>query len=339
MSSEMETVQPIATTAFTATAMETVQTEQKFTILYHGNCIDGWFSAYIAWTAIRSFGPVQMFPISPNQVRTWPTKQEMAGTHILMLDISVPQKYRDMWLKAGAQSILCIDHHRSSIEHWPESECPINVESCAALQTHQYFYPQTPCPGWLHAIDRIDRWDNVSYDDRCLREILSIIAHKPVRGDTQEAMALSMKFIHDMNNDQSVGGYLTEGKQILDQKDSTLTQIIRGGRLTIVNKEMITAWKLPESWHYLTIFILDNSNVSIDTTEAAHLLFLMQPGAAVFINYRKQQIAGKEYPQYIFSARSRGFDITDSTILKGHPSAAGAMVIAEPGATLPFVLA
>ena len=148
-----------------------------------------------------------------------------------------------------------------------------------------------------------------------------------------------MKFIHDMNNDQSIGGYLTEGKQILDQKDSTLTQILRSGRMTVVNTELIAAWKLPESWHYLTIFILDNSNVSIDTTEAAHLFFLMQPGAAVFINYRKQQIASKEHPQYTFSARSRGFDITDGTILKGHPSAAGAMVIAEPGATLPFVLA
>ena len=319
--------------------MEIVQPDQKYSILYHGNCIDGWFSAYIAWTAIHSFGPVQMFPISPNQVRTWPTKQELSGTDILMLDISVPQQYRDLWLKAGAKSIICIDHHSSSIEHWPANECPINVDSCAALQTHRHFYPQIPCPTWLHTIDRIDRWDNVSYDDRCLREILNIIAHKPLRGNVKEAMALSVKFIHDMTNDKSIGDNLTQGKEILDVKDSILTQIIRNGQMTIITTELIIAWKLPESWHYHIIFILDNSNVSIDTTEAAHLLFLMQSNAMVFINYRKQYIAGKKYPQYIFSARSRGFDITKGTILKGHPSAAGAMIVAEPGTILPFVLA
>ena len=110
--------------------------EEKFTILYHGNCIDGWFSAYIAFTSLQARGAIQMFPISPNQVRTWPTKQEMSGTHIVMVDISVPKQYRELWLKAGAKSILCIDHHSSSIEHWDPKECPINVESCAALQTH-----------------------------------------------------------------------------------------------------------------------------------------------------------------------------------------------------------
>jgi hypothetical protein len=311
--------------------------DEKFTILYHGNCIDGWFCAYIAYTSIQARGPVQMFPISPNQVRTWPSKQEMSGTHILMLDISVPKQYRDMWLNAGAKSILCIDHHSSSIEHWAPNECPINVESCAALQTHKYFYPDSPVPGWLYAIDRIDRWDNVTYEDRCFREMLSIIAHKPVRGDVAEAMSLTTRFINDMNDDQTIGTYLSQGKQILDQKDVTLTQIIQRGQLILVSQEVLDAWKLPESWHHHIIFILDNTNISIDTTEAAHLFFLMQPNATVFINYRKQHILGKNYPQYIFSGRSRGLDLTQGTIFKGHPAAAGAMIVAEPGVHLPFV--
>ena len=319
------------------TTVTTVTQEEKFTILYHGNCIDGWFSAYIAFTSLQTRGPVQMFPISPNQVRTWPSKQEMSGTHIVMVDISVPKQYRELWLKAGAKSILCIDHHSSSIEHWDPKECPINVESCAALQTHNYFYPGDAVPGWLFAIDRIDRWDNVTYEDRCFREMLSIIAHKPIRGNVEEAISLTVKFIHDMNDNQTIGTYLSQGKQILDQKDSTLTQLIQRGQLILVNQEVLDAWKLPESWHHHIIFVLDNSNISMDTTEAAHLFFLMQPNASVFINYRKQHIQGKGYPQYIFSGRARGLDLTQGTIFKGHPAAAGAMIIAEPGVHIPFV--
>jgi hypothetical protein len=322
----------------TEMSVETVVQDEKFSIIYHGNCIDGWFSAYIARTAIQERGPAQMFPISPNQVRTWPTKQELSDTHILLLDISVPKQYRTMWLKAGAKSILCIDHHSSSIEHWEANECPINVESCAALQTYQYFYPNMAVPAWLNAIDRIDRWDNVTYEDRCIREMLSIIAHKPVRGSLEEAIHLTQLFIYSMETNQHIENYLTQGKQILDQKDASLTQIIQRGQMVLVSQEVMDAWKLPESWHHHVIFILDNSNISIDTTEAAHLFFLMQPNATVFINYRKQHILGKDYPQYVFSARARGLDITQGTILKGHPAAAGAMVVAEPGVHLPFVM-
>jgi len=312
--------------------------EKKHTILYHGNCIDGWFSAYIAYNKIHANGPVQMFPISPNQPRTWPSSQEMSGTHVLLLDISVAQEYRDKWTAAGALSILCIDHHASSIEHWPHDQCPIHTEMCAARQTHYHFYPEVPAPGWLHAIDRIDRWCDVTYQDRCLREMLSIIAHKPVRGQVHEAMAMTNQFIQDMNTDHLVAMYLQQGRQILDQKDAHLMQILSHGQMVLVNQQIMDAWKLPETWLYNTLFILDNSNVSIDTTEAAHLFFLHHPTATVFINYRKQMIKGKKYPQYVFSARSRGFDVTQGSILKGHPSAAGAMVIAEPSAHLPFVL-
>jgi hypothetical protein len=211
------------------------------------------------------------------------------------------------------------------------------VENCAALQTYQYFYPDMPIPGWLNMIDRIDRWDNVTYEDRCFREMLSVIAHKPVRGNMEEAIHLAKLFIYNMENNMYVENYLTSGKQILDQKDAALTQLIHRGQLILVSQDVLDAWKLPESWHYHIIFILDNSNVSMDTTEAAHLFFLMQPNATVFINYRKQHIIGKDYPQYIFSGRSRGLDITQGTIFKGHPAAAGAMIIAEPGVHLPFV--
>jgi hypothetical protein len=319
--------------------VETVVAEQKYTILYHGNCIDGWVSAYLAYSTLYTKGPVQLFAISPNQPRTWPTGQEMSGTNILMVDISVPEEYRKKWLAAGALTIMCIDHHATSTEHWTPAECPIHVESCAAIQVHTFFFPDMPIPGWLAAVDRIDRWDNPTEEDRCMREVLSYIAHKPVSGALEEAIMLTQKFIMDMENPEAVAAYLAQGKEVLHQKDEHLKQLMFSrGRMVSITPEMATAWQLPANWAYLTIFVVDNTGITMDTTEAAHLFFSVQKGAPVFINYRKQTYPGKPFPQYTFSARSRDFDMTQGTILKGHPSAAGASIIAKSGVCLPFVL-
>jgi hypothetical protein len=92
---------------------------------------------------------------------------KLAGTHIIMVDVSVPEKNRAYWMEHGALSVNCIDHHSSSIEHWPIDACPINVNTCAALQTFRHFYPDRPIPFWLVIIDRIDRWENVSCSQAC----------------------------------------------------------------------------------------------------------------------------------------------------------------------------
>jgi hypothetical protein len=99
------------------------------TILFHGNCIDGWFSAYIAYSVLKNQGIVNMFPIAPGQPNTWPKTVQMAGTHILLLDVSVAENYRTAWITSGALSVSCIDHHASAIEHWPPGSCPIQTAS------------------------------------------------------------------------------------------------------------------------------------------------------------------------------------------------------------------
>ena len=316
--------------------------EYKSTILFHGNCIDGFTSAFIANSALSTKGPVQMFPISPNQERTWPLGQRLRDTHVFMVDISVPQSYRDKWMKEGALSIVCIDHHASSVEHWPQGACPINTESCAALQTHAYFYPGVAPPGWLLAVDRIDRWtDDITDADRCIREILSIIAHKTDHEDVREAMTLMMKFAHDMNDAEAVQRYLVHGKQVLEQKDLQLLRLMERGTILTITAEIAVQWSLPETWVGRNVFIMDNTSITIDSTEAAYLMFKYSEKTDIFINYRKKAYHGKPFPQYIFSARARrsiGLDITQGTMLKGHPQSAGASVVQKPGMCIPFIM-
>jgi hypothetical protein len=319
------------------------------TILYHGNCIDGWFSAYIAHSALQHTGTVNMFPISPSQTNTWPKAKEMAGTHILLVDVSVAQNHRDAWIAAGALSVNCIDHHASAVEHWPAGACPINTAACAALQTWQHFYPTQEVPFWLHHIDRIDRWDNPTYEDRCVREVLNEIAHKPVQKKTAEAFTLTQLFLANMSTPLGVMMTISQGKQILDGKDAALLSILAArGTFHTFTPEYIAGWSLPQTWLGANVFIIDNTNITLDTTEAAHIVFQHYPQVNVFINYRKKTLYGKPVPggapgadkeMYVYSARSRGFNLTDGTILKGHPTAAGASLIKGEAPMLPFLLA
>ena len=317
----------------------------NYTILFHGNCIDGWFSAYIAYTALNpQASNIKMYPISPSQTNTWPSVAEMAGTHILLVDVSVAASYRTSWTLGGALSINCIDHHASAVEHWPAGASPINTESCAALQAWKHFYPSAEPPFWLYHIDRIDRWDNPTYEDRCVREVLNEIAHKPVQGRQDEAFLMTEAFLMNMTNPMTVAMVINQGKQILDQKDTVLCGILGNGRIHTLNHEYITAWSLPVSWLGANVFIIDNTCVSLDTTEAAHIVFQTHSGVDIFINYRKKVMYGKgptgvDKTMYVYSARSRGFNLTEGTILKGHPTSAGASLIKEEVPLLPFLVA
>lgn len=323
----------------------------NFTILYHGNCIDGWFSAYIAHSALQpTAGTINMFPISPSQTNTWPKMAEMVGTHIFLLDVSVAQAHRDAWMAGGALSVNCIDHHASAVEHWPAGASPIDTSRCAALQTWQRFYPDTEIPFWLHHIDRVDRWDNPTYEDRCVREVLNEIAHKPVQKKTAEAFTLTQLFLANMSNPLGVMMTINQGKQILDQKDAALLGVLSKGTFHTFTAEYLTGWGLPESWLGANVFIIDNTYTTLDTTEAAHIVFQHYPQVNVFINYRKKVLFGKgagaaaggaptpEKTMYVYSARSRGFNLTEGTIFKGHPTAAGASLIQGEAPLLPFLL-
>ena len=317
----------------------------KYTILFHGNCIDGWMSCYIAHSSIKHQGSVRQYPIAPGQPNTWPAVNMMRNNHVLLVDVSVPQATRDMWLACGVLSVKCIDHHASAVEHWPADNCPINTESCAAIQTWQFFYPQTPVPEWLKCVDRIDRWDHPTEEDRCLREVLHIIAHKPVQRKFEEAYADTDAFMQAIYTKEGTDAMMERGRAILKKKDEDLFKVLGKGTVMVVTEEHMTAWQLPASWMGITLYLIDNTDVVFDTTEAAHQVFTYYPQVTAFINYRKKTFLEKgdmavEKTVYVYSARSREFDLTkDGSLFKGHPTAAGVSLVCGEAPLIPFILA
>lgn len=274
----------------------------------------------------------------------------MSGTHILLLDVSVPAETRQSWLQAGAHCVSCIDHHEGSIPHWSAESChgvaAIDTTHCAAMMTHKLFYPHEETPGWLHAIDRIDRWDQPTFQDRCFREIMAGISKLPVEGRTMEAITTFQQFLSDVENPERLAGLLEAGRLSLMKKDSELFAILNGrGTVIDLTQEHATAWGLGENWIGQRLFLVNNTDVVIDTTEAAYLTFEYHPAKpTLFVNYRHRRVSKpilREMIVYYGRAKAdSGFNLMEGSLLRGHPTAAGATVfLDEPHSALPFICA
>ena len=323
------------------TAAAAVAGSEAHTILFHGNCIDGWFSCYIAYSILRTKGALAMYPIAPGQPNTWPSAAVLEGTHVLMVDVSVPEATREHWMARGALSIQCIDHHASAVEHWSEC-CPIHVESCAAMQTWSHFYPSLPMPFWLHQIDRMDRWDHPTEDDRCVREVLIQISHKPVQKRFDQAIQMTEAFLKQVSTHAGWSEIVEKGRVILEKKDATLRETLTAGRTIVISETELLAWHLPETWLGKLVYIMDNTNQPFDSTEASHLVFTHYPETDVFINYRKKsfRVGGSmamDQQMIVYSARSQSLSLTEGTVLRGHPTSAGASLLVGEAAFFPFL--
>jgi hypothetical protein len=285
-----------------------------------------------------------MYPIAPGQPNTWPSAAVLEGTHVLMVDVSVPEATRDHWMAHGALSIQCIDHHASAVEHWSEC-CPIHVESCAAIQTWQHFYPALPIPFWLQQIDRMDRWDHPTEDDRSIREILIHISHRPVKKRFDQAIQMTEDFLKKVSTQKGWSEIVEKGRAILEKKDAALRETLAAGRTVVISETELLAWHLPETWLGKLVYLMDNTDQPFDSTEASHLVFTHYPETDVFINYRKKSFRvgrGKnamvmDQQMIVYSARSQSLSLTEGTVLRGHPTSAGASLLIGEAAFFPFI--
>jgi hypothetical protein len=318
------------------------------TILFHGNCIDGWFAAYFAYCELVQHGGVQMFPIAPSQPNTWPAAEVMEGTDVWLLDVSVPAYVREEWTEARVRSIQCIDHHATAIEQWPAEACPIHTDHCAALQAYHHFFHGMEAPEWLHSIDRVDRWVDVTYEDRCLREFLHELARLPVQHRLADAIRLTNSFFFNMNNHpETFQWYVEKGEKFLHKKDAHLWSIIDSkGHTVTIDEEHVATWNVPSTWVGHKLFLMNTTDVILDTTEASHLVFTKHSDISVFINYRNKVFytkpqKGTMKSMIVYSARSSvvsGINLTEGTIFSGHPTSAGASLVRGEATHFPFLL-
>jgi hypothetical protein len=318
-------------------------------IVFHGNCIDGWLSAYIASGGVRelaargfpypSIDSIQLWAISPNQAWTW-SRVPVRGCHVLLLDVTLPEDHLKGW-EAAALSVYCIDHHASSLPQWAgrEGRGLQTAEHCATWLTWSLVYPEKPVPEWVALSERIDLWTDVTAEDRALREVLYPIAVLAVKGLYHEALARTDAFLNAYEDPAKRALQVEQGQKEVVKKSLALKATLekQPTHLLTVEMEHCSKWSLPSSWLGLKVFLLNGTGVGVDSTEAAQAIFELYPEVSVFISYRhKCYIDWKriEHRSIVYSARARDespIDLTTGGVFAGHPHAAGGARPLEAG--------
>jgi hypothetical protein len=320
------------------------QTDQMTTlhIVFHGNCIDGWGAAYIAQSDVgaltekaglpyESVADVQMWAISPNQSWTW-SKIPVRGCHVLLLDVSLPASWLSTWERA-ALSVHCVDHHVSSVPVWTgrEDRAVLCMDRCATWLTWELVHPEEAVPDWVAFVDRIDRWCDVTEEDRAVRELLHPIAQMPVKGQFDEALTQMHAFILRYTYPSLRALQAEQGRAALALKTAALQKAL-GERPTCqvsVDVEKCALWSLPADWLGQKVFVLNSTGVQVDSTEAAAALFELHADVNVFVNYRHKSYVNRRgivEKSIVYSVRARegcGLDLTAGAVFAGHPCAAG----------------
>ena len=320
----MSAIASTATTASTATASTA---SMKYSLVYRGNAIDGWIATFIAYTALKESSVVEFFPISAGREVTAKQVASWSNTHVLLLDLSLSAESHQR-VASVALSVEVLDYRT------------LEDGMCSSRLVWNKWYAGQVEPFWLTSVDRISRWEHPTFEDRCLREVLANVSHMPPTDAVRATEVLMTWMMTPLCAEfQSL---MSQGHAQLAQKDARLFAILsQMGRTHVVQEAEVEAWGLTSEWVGLTVFLLENSEVVIDTNEAAEILFAHRPDVAAFINYRKKVRRDPKTNTlgliYLYSARSRGFDLTVGGFFQGQKRSAGAQRVIQADGVMPFV--
>ena len=140
-------------------------------VIYHGNCADGFTSAWLANRAYAEAHP----RIDGTMPRDWVVDHhagvygdnppDVTGRLVYILDFSYPPAVLGA-MALAAEKIVVIDHHETAIRKFTETDwrCPDNVElhldttRSGAYLTSLYFWPDREPDEMVKLVDDRDRW-------------------------------------------------------------------------------------------------------------------------------------------------------------------------------------
>ena len=139
--------------------------ESDVSIIYHGDCQDGFGAAFSAW---KRYGDSAMY--TPNEHGSPYKVEAVLGKNVVMIDFSFKKEILDE-ITAKAKSLTILDHHESAKEavvSMPSSLYDNNHSG--AYLAWNYFHPKTPVPKLISYIEDDDLYRFVLPDSRAIRE-------------------------------------------------------------------------------------------------------------------------------------------------------------------------
>ncbi|MBL8841914.1 MAG: phosphoesterase [Planctomycetes bacterium] len=121
-------------------------------VLYHGQCLDG-FAA--AWVAFQRFGGAgEYHAIQFGEPLRWPVE----GRDVLILDFSFPRQQL-IEMKERASSLLVLDHHLTAQQDLAGLDfAQFDLTRAGCTLTWDFFFPGEPRPWLLGYVEDKDLW-------------------------------------------------------------------------------------------------------------------------------------------------------------------------------------
>jgi hypothetical protein len=321
-------------------------------IITHGNCIDGLASAYLFWEAHQATHDVRVYPVAPGFAGTWPAVDAVRGTHLVFVDVTCGDRMAAY--AAAASSVRIVDHHPTAADHSALTTAPscICTDFCATRLAWDLLHPGVAAPDWVSFVNRIDTWTDIDDELLAFREIVKPIANSAVSASPISAITAFADLVNvRMLDEVQRVALFTEGAGIYATKMAELEALLSACPQFhgAIDAELQAKWNLPAAWTGQTVFIADTSRQYIgtslfDTTAVCQHVFDKHAGTNIFVNYHKVSwnYKGTPFCKYVYHARARPdtVDLTNCTVLDGHPSAAGGQHQPLTGVTVcPFVVA
>lgn len=126
--------------------------DKNIIVLYHGNCTDGFCSAWAAW---KKFGDsADYFGVKLG----FPPPDNLTEKEIYTLDFTYPTKYSEELLKNN-KKLISIDHHLTSQDFIKiSSDYRFDLNHSGAILSWNYFHPDKNPPRILTHVEDWDLW-------------------------------------------------------------------------------------------------------------------------------------------------------------------------------------
>jgi len=130
-----------------------METLKDIVVIYHGDCRDGFGSAYAAW---KKFGEDASY--IPLKAHINEPPEGLTGKEVFILDFSFTKDVLQHLLDTN-KSVLVIDHHISTkddVEAFPDNI--FDNDHSGAVLSWKYFHPETEVPELLKYVEDTDIW-------------------------------------------------------------------------------------------------------------------------------------------------------------------------------------
>jgi len=141
------------------------------TILYHGNCPDGFGAAFCAWKVLGSTATYT--PCSHGD-----PPPDCTGKHVAVFDFCW-SKDKLRAIQAQTASFVLLDHHISAMnENQDEPFCYFDMKKSGARLAWDFFFPEQPPPKLIEYVQDRDLWTWIMPDSKAFNLAHDLHAHE-----------------------------------------------------------------------------------------------------------------------------------------------------------------